>query len=559
MSSPIPDYTAPGGFSGAGLAVDSVDCKSIGDQRYVLLSRRYKARVLHPFVWIVTSGILLANNRAHAGIDDDPVSLLASRLARSSSLDVFLGDGEWGEPSSLAIKLQDVMEVQYPEEQVAMHGAILSSWLAPELYQRNGTVSWQKRSLVFRPLLEGTAGKMIPVNSSGDEEDGVFSFRGNLDLRAYVNRLEFVLSPLVGADFAGVMPDTVTSLHEGWFAWRTEHLLAGLGLRDRWLGPGRRGSLLLSNNAFAVPMASVAVQGHIPGWASRLGKLRWETSVGWFNRPRTDVDNPGLLLMDARWLPVPSVEIGATRMSMFWGEGRPWPGLVNLLFPFEPHVYDDPEKEEPDQNEIASLDFRVTVPITQFLGGPVDWVETWWQYGAEDIIAREFAGIPYPSLAGVANLAGIEINAGDLTLAGEWARIFDDYFRWYVSHRVYYDGFTQDGRIVGHEAGPDSESLWFRLGFFPSPWGMEIWTEGLHRVGVIEFLGSNLLALSTDEFRRRVGLDAWRFSPKGSSWKLECSMEWVRGQDFVPENAGFSWRLALTWRGADIYTGSNAP
>jgi hypothetical protein len=56
-------------------------------------------------------------------------------------------------------------------------------------------------------------------------------------------------------------------------------------------------------------------------------------------------------------------EMGATRMGIFGGEGRPSPDLAQLLIPTDPHVVDDPDQELPDQDEIAALDGRLTLPL----------------------------------------------------------------------------------------------------------------------------------------------------------------------------------------------------
>lgn len=493
--------------------------------------------------------------QAQAAPTDDPWVTCLGHIARTEGIDVFLGDGEWS-PPALAMKVAPLV-VAWPEVHDPRYGKAdrwFRSQLVPELEAYLPGVRSERLDWALRPGASLSVGGLEPVNLAGDTEPGLVSARVNGDIRAYWRRVEGAVRPDVRLDAADAIPDVDILAEEVWLGYRGDHLLVGAGRRDRWLGPGRRGSLLLSDNALVPPMATVAGQGHLPGRLGRVGNLRLETSVGVFDRDRTDVNHPGLLLMDLRWMPVPQVEIGGTRMSMFWGEGRPWPGLWELLVPLEPHVYDDPDKVRPDQNEEASLDFRVTLPLTRWFGGPVRYVEAWWQYAGEDVIGRDFGGIPYPSLAGVANLYGGEVAVGPVVATVEGARIFDDYYRWYIDHRIYQDGFTQDGRVLGHEAGTDSESLFFQVGWYPWPWAGEVWHEQVRRIGVIESMGQNVMALSTDERRWRLGARGLRMGKVGGQWSLEYAFEWVEGAGFVPGATDRSHRLAVTWRQASLST-----
>ncbi len=481
---------------------------------------------------------------------DDPTALALGMAARGGSHDLFLGDGEW-QAMAMAWKLDVILDAGAEPSHVNPRAflATLQPTLASELgaLRQPRVPAW-----VLVPGAAAAIGDLVPANVGGDEEPGLVSLRGGAQIRAYALGFEAVLEPELDVELGGAPFDAGLVPRQAWGGWRGEHLLVGFGMRDRWLGPGRRGSLLLSDNARPAPLGSFAAQGRIPGWLERIGRWRFETSWGWLQRPRDDVANPGLMLMDLRWLPVPWIEIGATRLGLFGGEGRPMPGFWELLVPIEPHVYDDPDKEEPDQNEQASLDFRVTLPIARWVGGPVDYVEGWWQYGAEDIIARRLGPVPYPSLAGVANLWGLEGAVGPWVLSYEGSHILDDYFRWYVSHRVYHQGFTQDGRTIGHHIGGDAESTWLRLGWYPLPWGADLAYEQVHRVGVIESLESNLLALATDE--RSWGLSGrlWRAGADGGRWSVGYGFTQVQGQDFVPGDDAWLHRVSVSWGSAPL-------
>ena len=127
----------------------------------------------------------------------------------------------------------------------------------------------------------------------------------------------------------------MTSVHarfrELWAGVNTGNVVAGFGLRDRWLGPGRHGGLMLTSNASPAPAGSFAWEGR----AGVVGTLRAEGGVGWLDGERRDVANPGWLYMDFRWVPVPQAEIGLSRVGIFGGEGRPTPPIGQLLVPTE--------------------------------------------------------------------------------------------------------------------------------------------------------------------------------------------------------------------------------
>ncbi len=486
---------------------------------------------------------LLSPSVAWSAPWDDPRVIATGVAARAGSAWIFLGDGEWGD-MALAMKLEPTLATDPSAVQL---GPLLRSALATELGARSQP---EQAWWMLKPGAGAALGDLVPANAGGDAEPGLLSLRSAARLAAYGHGLEVVLEPELGLDaIVGVQPGLAP--RQAWGGWRGDHLLVGFGLRDRWIGPGRRGALLLSDNASAPPMGTAALQGAIPR-LERLGHWRFESSWGWLQLPRDDVDNPGLMMMDLRWLPVPWIELGATRLGLFGGAGRPMPGLLELLVPTEPHVYDDPDKEEPDQNEQASLDFRLTLPLARWVGGPVDYLEGWWQYGAEDIIAREALGLPYPSLAGVANLWGLEASSGPWVLSYEGAHIMDDYFRWYVSHRVYHQGFTQGGRTLGHHMGGDAWSTWLRIGWYPLPWGADLAYEQVQRVGVVEAIETNLLALATDERRRGLSARVWRLGAEGGRWGVGYVLQRVEGEGFIPGADGWEQRLSVSWQGGPL-------
>lgn len=420
--------------------------------------------------------------------------------------------------------------------------------LAPELDALNRPSDPLAFGVRVEPIGLASAGDLVPDYRSGDPEPGLLSARVGADLRVYPSVFEVVGRGVVGGDVVdenGVF----LGVSEAWAGVVWHELRAGFGLRPRHFGPGRAGSLMLTDNAAPPPHGAIT-------WTSpsgqRFGRVHLDGGAGWIPGERRDVQRPGWLYMDARWLVRPEVEVGFSRVSIFGGVGRPAPDLGQLLLPTEPHVYGDPDRLLPDQDDKAALDLRLLFPVGRWSGlgssgrtvDGIDTVELWWQYGGEDVIRQELGGVPYPSLAGVANLIGGEATAGPLVVSLEYARILDDTFRWYLGHRVYHDGLYRDGRPMAHASGGDSLSWWGAVAWEGRTRGVELSGEHRTRVGVIESSGPNLLALAQDERRWMGGLRGWTWSPLGY-WTASLEIERIEGLDFRPGAEAWGWRLAV--------------
>ncbi len=463
---------------------------------------------------------------AHAEPWDDPAASTVADEVRAQSIDHFLGAAP-------------VDYFDYARRYPAL--APGSDLLAPEqaFLADGGRARW-----VVRGRVGVDAGTLDPVNAGGRDAPGITTGTVAVDGRLYAGPLVVVVRPAVQG---AVAPGSASVYAEElWAAVGSRGAQAGFGARPRWYGPAHHSTLTLSDNASPPWMGWIAGEGRWKGKAAVLGRFRAELDVGVLDRPRTDVVRPGFLALDLRWLPWTCVEIGATRMSVFGGVDRPPVDIGQLLLPTEPHVYDDPDLSEADQNELAALDFRVTFPLRRWWGLPVDSLEGWWQYGGEDVIGRKSGGIPYPSLAGVANIYGAAVAVGPVRVELEYARLMDDYFRWYIGHRVYHEGFTQAGRPMGQFGGTDSENLWGAVRWEGDGLRLRVSAERLRRVNVIEALNDKLFAFSTDEEHVRVGVAGGRALPRSGWVDAEVEVDAVRGVDFVPDTSRVAWRASVT-------------
>lgn len=476
---------------------------------------------------------------------EEPLDAAWARYLRDHAVDRFAGDAElhW-RPLALALAGVDP----------GGEAAIAPAWralAAPEAGWGPG-VGWS-----LRPSARVVVGDGDPVNLGGAREPGAVTTVAGLEGGLGVGPGYAWARPEVALD-AGATTGASVRLAEGWAGVRTGGFEAGFGRRQRWLGPGQHAALLLSDHAAPAWMGGLAGDGRLPGGLSRAGRFRGELGLGFLDRPRGDVQRPGLLLLDLRWLPHPSVEIGATRLALFGGVGRPPVDVGQLLLPTEPHIYDDPDQLLPDQNELASLDLRVTLPLRRWWDLPVDRVEAYWQYGGEDVQALRLGPVPYPSLAGVGNLYGGAAAVGPLTARVEHVRLLDDYFRWYTGHRVYHEGFTQDGEALGFWGGGDAEAWWGALEWEADRWRARVQGGWLRRVGVVEALNDRLFTLMTEERTWSAGVDAGLALGTGhlaAGYRLDR----VTGEGFVPGADAVHHRVHLTWSPAATFGGRLGP
>ncbi len=475
---------------------------------------------------------------ALAAEGDDPNDLLWERLAREQEGPQILGGSDRGPLARLEVPEGPGGEQREAERaRLALEVAPLAGW---------EDTDWYRPVFLVRGWTRFSEGEAVPVGMLGDEEPGLLAWRAAPEIYGRSSWLEVAAAPEIRLDFLGEEPfafqPTATRY---WLGLRHGPLRVGFGAEERRLGPGRRGNLILADDAAPWPAGTVAGEGEI--W--KLGRFRGEVSAGWLQRERRDVNNPGMLFMDLRWSPVTWVELGASRASLFGGEGRPLPPLGQLILPTDPHIYDDPDKEQPDQDEIAALDGRLTIPLSG-LWEPLRYAEFWLEYGGEDVIALSVGPIPYPSLAGVANLRGAEVAVDHFVFTVEWARLMDDYFRWYVNHRIYHEGMTQSGRSMGHPSGGDSDTWWFGGAWVSDEVGVQLWHERVWRVGVADVVEDTVITLTTDERRQRYGARGWYGLPRGGFVGLGASVDRVTGEEFVPGADHTEHRVWVEYRTA---------
>ncbi|MFP6829356.1 MAG: capsule assembly Wzi family protein, partial [Gammaproteobacteria bacterium] len=120
---------------------------------------------------------------------------------------------------------------------------------------------------------------------------------------------------------------------------------------DRWWGPGRDGSMILSNNAR--PMPAITLQrreARPPGARWLCWAVPWTTQVI-FGQMEHDRHVPDTQFFGWRvgFKPLPNLEIGLSRTAQWCGEGRPcdFSTFIDLLT----GIRDNPDPSEEPSDE----------------------------------------------------------------------------------------------------------------------------------------------------------------------------------------------------------------
>ena len=234
-----------------------------------------------------------------------------------------------------------------------------------------------------------------------------------------------------------------------------------VGKENLWWGQGAHGGLYLTNNASPLPMVHLSTPHPttLPWIFKYFGPCRFELFFSQLEENRT-VPEPNFIGMRSNFRPIYALEVGMSVMVITGGEGRPdvsFGDLFDILFGENEMAGSD------RSNKIAGLDLRFNLPDYQ----------VYLEFGGEDEAGgwpskmAGLVGLYYPRLTGSLDL---RVEYADLAYTEEIAKV------WY-RHGVYTDGYTYEGRILGHHVGGGGRDLSAELTF-----GMG--EEGRGRVGV---------------------------------------------------------------------------
>lgn len=244
---------------------------------------------------------------------------------------------------------------------------------------------------------------------------------------------------------------TEFELLKGYIKFNLGNMEFEIGRDSLWWGPGHHGSLLMTNNAEPFDMVKISnPQPILLPWVFRyLGPFKFTGFVTRLEENRV-VPEPYLTGLRLNFKPLPILEVGASRVVMMGGKGRPDLDADDILKVITGENISG--VEEDTSNQIASIDFSLRFGFLRN-------TEIYGEWGGED----EAGG--FPSREGY--LAGIYIpritRDATIDLRVEYANNHVDKSPnvWY-NHSVYGTGYTYEGSIIGHHMGSDAEDVFVR-------------------------------------------------------------------------------------------------
>jgi hypothetical protein len=289
----------------------------------------------------------------------------------------------------------------------------------------------------------------LNYNNSGREYDNhnnvEFSLLG--DVRLF-DRLLFSWQPLVSQlDEDSTEFDLLSAVA----ALNLGGLELSVGRQSLWWGPGRHGSLLLTNNAEPLDMVRLTNPSplQLPWLLKYLGPFRFDLFVSRLDDDRV-VPEPYFGGLRFNFRPASWLELGAARTVMFGGDGRPSIDASDFLTIIGGQNLSG---NEDTSNSIAGVDVRVILP---FWGAQV--------YG--ELYGEDEAGMLMSKNSWLGGLYLPQIEpSGRFSLRAEYAdttRISGGTPVLY-RHGIYRSGYIYEDQIIGHHVGSDSTDLSLEL------------------------------------------------------------------------------------------------
>ena len=231
-----------------------------------------------------------------------------------------------------------------------------------------------------------------------------------------------------------------------WNQW----LIAGQ-IPTYW-GPGHEGSLIrgdASRPVYGLTMQRAEQQAFETKWLSWIGPWQYQAFAGQLD-DYSAIPDAKLLGFRLTAQPLPYLELGASRILQWGGEGRSesFDSLWNAIKGNDNFYDGDLDKS----NQIAGFDARLN--LNHWSGVPIS---LYGQYVGEDEAGllpskkMYLAGIDYSS----------QLNNLPLQVYAEWAdtRTNGDVQGISYNHYIYQDGYYQHGFPLGHAMGGDGQML----------------------------------------------------------------------------------------------------
>ncbi|GMT47683.1 MAG: membrane protein [bacterium] len=300
----------------------------------------------------------------------------------------------------------------------------------------------------------------VIYNNDGDTYKKGSNARVGLTSRADFGWVSFFVNPEARYSDSGSETDIIMKRDYGVLSFLGLEL--ELGKDSQWWGPGRHGSILLSNNP--EPMNIIKITNPHPvllPWIFRyLGPFNFTVFATELSKDRV-VPKPYLWGMRLDFKPIPYFEIGLQRTALLGGEGRS-EDLKTWWDSFS-GIGENPANDlAGDPNDIEAGDQRVGCDIKLTL--PLKWQPL--QIYADAAGEDEAGGLPtkWAYIGGIylPRIAGLE----RIGFRAEYANTYlKDLPNVWYNHDIYRTGYRYKGRIIGHHMGTDSRDLFFEVSY----------------------------------------------------------------------------------------------
>ncbi|MBL4832201.1 MAG: capsule assembly Wzi family protein [Aliivibrio sp.] len=317
------------------------------------------------------------------------------------------------------------------------------------------------------------------------------------------------------------------------------------GAFDRWWGPGRESTLILSNNARPMPSAGlrrIEPKAFETKWLSWMGPWQWDVFVA-----RTEAERviPNSLFggMRLSFEPVKNFQVGLSRTMQLCGEGRPcgfgtWTKAFIAVGEFENRAGDP-------GNQLASIDLAYTMGVTKntslriYAEGTAEDQNIVMPFQYAKLLGASYYG-PYGD-----NMAQWRLTVEYTDTVSQHAWLFaQKNFNVIYEHSTYRTGYRVKGRSLGHSLDNDSRLLSMVAQFQDSNnWE---YTAKFHNAKInIDGRGGNTVSLQSQK------LNIFEASVKGNIGIGDVQVDVKYADDGILAlgnegsfvSVGFSWEL----------------
>jgi hypothetical protein len=237
------------------------------------------------------------------------------------------------------------------------------------------------------------------------------------------------------------------------------------GWQERWWGPGRDGSLILSSNARPMPAVAIQRKSSVPfesKWLRWIGPWSLATFMGQLDDQR--VVNDALLFgLRLNFKPLDGLEVGFSRTAQWCGDDRPCglSAFTDLLIGNDNRGVNVDPGEEPG-NQLAGFDVRFALPKGIPIAFYMQWIGEDSRQGGPEIGSwlRQLGVEHWGDIGGLQHLTHLEVSDTKCREGGfGFSETKPDCG---YEHSIYQTGYRYNGRPIAH--GMDGDGLSYSLG-----------------------------------------------------------------------------------------------